>query len=136
MGIMPFEGLSKIGQINIPVHDLDTSVDFYRDSLGMNFLFEVPTMAFFDCEGIRLLLTVPEDDEFDHPSSIIYFKVDDIHLAADALQDRGVVIRKKPHLIAEMPDHDLWMSFFQDPEGNTHALMSEVARSKPSESEA
>ena len=135
MGTMPFEGLSLIGQINIPVHDLETSVAFYRNSLGMNFLFEVPTIAFFDCGGVRILLAVPEDDEFDHPSSIIYFKVVDIHSVADALQDRGVVISKKPHLIAEMPDHDLWMSFFQDPEGNTHALMSEVVRSKPSESE-
>ena len=135
MGLIPLEGLSMIGQINIPVHDLEAAVEFYRDSLGMNYLFEVPTMAFFDCGGIRILLAVPEDDEFDHPSSIIYFKVDDIHSAAIALQERGVVISKKPHLIAEMPDHDLWMSFFHDPEGNTHALMSEVARSKPPESE-
>ncbi len=131
-----FEGLSIIGQINIPVHDLEAAVGFYRESLGMNFLFEVPNMAFFDCGGIRILLAVPDDDEFDHPSSIIYFKVDDIHSAVDALQARGVFISKEPHLIAEMPDHDLWMSFFQDPEGNTHALMSEVTRSKPAESKS
>ncbi len=128
-----FEGLSIIGQINIPVHDLETSVEFYRDSLGMKYLFEVSNMAFFDCGGIRILLAVPDDDEFDHPSSIIYFKIDNIHSAADALQERGVFISKKPHLIAEMPDHDLWMSFFQDPEANTHALMSEVTRSKADE---
>ena len=123
---MPFEGLSKIGQINIPVHDLETSVEFYRDSLGMNYLFQVPNMAFFDCAGIHILLAVPDDDAFDHPSSIIYFKVDDIHLATNALHGRGVVISGKPQLIAEMPDHDLWMSFFKDPNGNTLALMSEV----------
>ncbi len=128
MGNMTFEGLSKIGQISVSVSDLDTSVGFYRDSLGMNFLFEVPNMAFFDCGGIRILLAVPEEDENHHPSSIIYFKVADIHSATDAIQDRGVAITKKPHLIAEMPDHDLWMSFFKDPDGNTHALMSEVER--------
>ena len=131
MGNMNFEGLSNIGQINIPVHDIDTSVKFYRDSLGMNFLFKVPNMAFFDCGGIRILLAVPEAPEFDHPSSIFYFKVDDIHSSSDTLQKRGVLLTKQPHLIAEMSDHDLWMSFFKDPDGNTLALMSEVARPDP-----
>jgi len=128
MGNVSFEGLSRIGQINIPVHDLETSVEFYRDSLGMNYLFQVPNMAFFDCGGIRILLAVPEDDALDHPSSIIYFKVDDIHIATDALRDRGVGIRGNPELVAEMADHDLWMSSFRDPDENTLALMSEVAR--------
>ena len=112
MGNMSFKGLTNIGQINIPVHNLDTSVEFYRDILGISFLFQVPNMAFFDCGSVRLLLAVPEDAEFDHPSSIIYFKVDDIHSVTDTLQKRGVAITKQPHLIAEMPDHELWMSFF------------------------
>ena len=129
MGNMNFEGLSNIGQISIPVHDLEAAVEFYGDCLGMSFLFQVPNMAFFDCGGIRILLAVPEGAEDDHPSSIIYFKVDDIHSASDTLKKRGVEITEKPHLIAEMPDHDLWMSFIKDPDGNTHALMSEVERS-------
>ncbi len=128
METMSFEGLSQIGQINIPVHDLESSIEFYRDSLGMKFLFQVPEMAFFECEGIRILLAVPEQNALDHPSSIIYFKVDDIQSATTALHDRGVEFSADPHLIAEMPDHDLWMSFFKDPDRNTLALMSEVAR--------
>ena len=104
---MSFEGLSKIGQINILVHDLETSIEFYQNFLGMNYLFQVPKMAFFDCEGIRILLAVPDDDAFDHPSSIIYFQVDDIHITTDALRDRGVEFSGNPGLIAEMPDHDL-----------------------------
>lgn len=125
---MPFEGLSTIGQINIPVHDIENAVEFYRDSLGMKFLFQVTNMAFFDCGGIRIMLGVPESGAEDHPSSIIYFKVEDIHSATGTLLDRGVVFQGKPHLIAEMPDHDLWMSFFQDADQNTLALMSEVSR--------
>ena len=123
---MSFQGLSSIGQINIPVHELNHSIEFYRDILGIKFIFQVPGMAFFDCGGLRLLLTVPEDRAFDHPSSIIYFMVDDIHSATEALTDRGVSFSKQPHLIAEMPDHDLWMSFFKDPNDNTLALMAET----------
>lgn len=124
-----FEGLTKIGQINIPVHDLDSAVNFYRDVLGMKYLFQVPRMAFFDCDGIRIMLGIPEGDAFDHPSSIIYFKVDEIHAATDHLRQSGVVITAEPVLISEMPDHDLWMSFFLDPDENTLALMAEVPRS-------
>lgn len=125
---MSFQGLSRIGQINIPVHELDTSVEFYRDNLGMEFLFQVPGMAFFDCGGVRLLLAVPEVSASDHPGSIIYFMVDDIHSATAALRIKGVSFNKDPHLIAEMPDHDLWMSFFKDPDDNTLALMAEIPR--------
>jgi catechol 2,3-dioxygenase-like lactoylglutathione lyase family enzyme len=125
---MSFNGLNKIGQINIPVRDLEQGVNYYRDTLGMEFLFQVPGMAFFDCGGIRILLNLPEDDTHDHQSSIIYFDVDDIHTATDALLERGVTFFEEPHLVAEMPDHDLWMSFFEDPDQNTLALMSEVGK--------
>ena len=119
--------LTRIGQISIIVHDLERAVAFYRDSLGMSFLFQAPPkMAFFDCGGIRLMLGVPEDAEFDHPSSILYFKVDDIQGTDKTFQERGVEFRGEPHLIARMPDHELWMAFFRDSEGNTLALMSEV----------
>jgi methylmalonyl-CoA/ethylmalonyl-CoA epimerase len=125
---MAFEGLSKIGQINIPVRNLEESVRFYRDILGMTFLFQVPNMAFFDCGGIRILLGAGEEETGDRHGSIIYFTVDDIHHTADTLRDRGVLFAEEPSLVAEMPDHDLWMAFFGDPSGNTHALMSKVSR--------
>ena len=119
-------GLTQIGQINIPVHDLARATAFYRDRLGMKFLFQVPGMAFFDCAGVRLLLALPEVEGLDHPSSIIYFKVDDIQASTAEMRARAVDITALPELIAQMPDHDLWMTFFRDSEGNTLALMSEV----------
>ena len=121
-----FHGLAQIGQISIPVHELQRAVSFYRDTLGIKFLFEVPRMAFFDCSGVRLLVGLPEGEEDDHPSSTLYFKVDDINSSTATLKGRGVTIKGEPELIAEMPDHDLWMSFFNDSEGNVLALMSEV----------
>ena len=119
-------GLAQIGQINVRVHDLPRAIAFYRYALGMKFLFEAPGMGFFDCAGVRLLLALPEDKAEDHPSSILYFKVDDIQTATASLRDRSVKVTSEPHLIAQMPDHDLWMSFFEDSEGNTMALMSEI----------
>jgi len=119
-------GLRQIGQIAVTVHDLEKAIAFYRDTLGIRFLFQVPQMAFFDCGGIRLMLGVPETPEFDHPSSILYYKIDDIHAAFETLTARGVMFKDKPHLIAKLPDHELWMAFFGDVDGNTLALMSEV----------
>ncbi len=118
--------LSRIGQISMNARDLDRAVRFYRDSLGLTFLFQAPPqLAFFDCNGVRLLLDVPEDKEFDHPGSILYFAVDDIREMHQALVSRGVTFRKEPHLIAKLPDREVWMAFFNDTEGNTLALMSE-----------
>ena len=119
-------GLAQIGQIAVNVHDLERAVVFYRDTLAMQFLFQVPNMAFFDCAGVRLLLSIAEQPEFDHPSSIIYFKVEDLNAAFAPLSSRGVAFADKPHLIAKMPDHELWMAFFRDSEANMLALMSEV----------
>ena len=120
---------ATIGQASINVHDVDKAVAFYRDTLGLRFLFQAgPTMAFFDCGGVRLMLAVPEKPEFDHPGSVFYFKVGDIQAAARTLESRGVRFEGPPHLIAAMPDHDLWMAFFRDVEGNLQALMSEVPR--------
>ena len=118
-------GLGPIGQIAIAVHDLDAAVDFYRDKLGMAFLFRVPDLAFFDCGGIRLMLSRPEKPEFDHPSSIIYFKVDHIHAIYQALHERGVPFDDEPHLIAKMDTYDLWMAFFRDQDKNLLGIMSE-----------
>jgi predicted enzyme related to lactoylglutathione lyase len=120
--------LAKIGQISVNAHDLERAVAFYRDTLGMKHLFTVPKMAFFDCGGIRLMLGLPEKPEFDHPSSVIYYKVDDIQATHDTLAKQGVQFEAKPHLIARMESHDLWMGFFRDSENNLLALMSEMPR--------
>ena len=118
---------SRIGQIAVVVQDIDRAVAFYRDKLGLRLLFQAPPrLAFFDCGGVRLMLDVPEEEEFKHSSSIFYFKVDDIRGIWATLRDRGVEFRDEPHLVARMPDHELWMTFFRDTEGNTLALMSEV----------
>jgi predicted enzyme related to lactoylglutathione lyase len=122
-------GLTRIGQIAINVHDLQRAARFYRDTLGMQWLFEVPQMAFLDCGGVRLMLGLPSGPEFDHPASILYYRVDDIQATRDALVARGVTFTSEPHRVARMPDHDLWIGFFPDTEGNVLALMSEVRRS-------
>jgi methylmalonyl-CoA/ethylmalonyl-CoA epimerase len=119
-------GLSTIGQITMTAKDVERAVAFYRDTLGIRFLFKAPPgLAFFDCAGVRLMLSRPEKPEFDHPGSVLYFKVDDIDSAHKTLKGRGVTFTDPPHLIARMPDHELWMAFFPDSEGNTLALMCE-----------
>lgn len=121
---MSESNLNQIGQIAVNVDKLDSAVDFYRDTLGMKFLFQVPSMAFFDCDGVRLLLN--EVEVWKYPSSILYYKVEDIHATHEALVARGVTFTDDPHLVAKMSDHDLWMAFFKDPAGNILALMSEI----------
>ncbi|HKI85335.1 MAG TPA: VOC family protein [Thermoanaerobaculia bacterium] len=117
--------LSKLGQIAINVGDLERATAFYRDSLGMRFLFSAPGMAFFDCGGVRLLLGTPEKPEDDHPSSILYFTVPDVREAHQALSARGVELEGEPHLVHRTDSYELWMAFFHDSEGNLLALMSE-----------
>jgi methylmalonyl-CoA/ethylmalonyl-CoA epimerase len=121
-------GISGLGQIAINAHDVDRATAFYRDKLGLRLLFTAGNLAFFDCGGVRLMLTRPEKPEFDHPSSVLYFKVPDIAAAHRHMRDGGVHFEDEPHLIAKMPDHDLWMVFFRDSEQNLLGLMSEVAR--------
>ena len=118
--------LNTIGQIAVPVKDLERAVSFYKETLGMAFLFQVPGMAFFNLDGVRLLLTLPESDEAPQQASIIYYQVSDIDDAYQLFLVRGVNFLGKPHRIAKMSDHDLWMAFFSDTENNTLALMSEV----------
>jgi methylmalonyl-CoA/ethylmalonyl-CoA epimerase len=122
----PAFGLTRLGQIAVTARDLDRATAFYHDALGMRFLFRSPNLTFFDCDGVRLMLGVPEQEAFDHPSSILYFAVGDLDSAYAALAARGVAFTDRPHLVATMPDHELWMAFFNDSEGNTLALMSEV----------
>jgi catechol 2,3-dioxygenase-like lactoylglutathione lyase family enzyme len=123
---MGFDGLGRIGQIHLSVTDVDRSVAFYRDVLGIPFLFRVEgqPMAFFDCDGVRLYLGQPESPQF-ASNAVVYFRVDDIDETHAALRDRGVEFVDEPHLIAHMPDHDLLMTAFRDPDGNHLVLMSE-----------
>ena len=125
-------GVTRIGQIAFTVADLPRAVAFYRDVLGLQFLFEAPpSLAFFDCGGTRLMLTPPEREgtvagqQF---NSILYYTVADIQAAAGALTGRGVQFEQPPHIVARLDKADLWMAFFRDPDGHTLALMSEVAR--------
>jgi predicted enzyme related to lactoylglutathione lyase len=122
-------GLSGIAQIFVNAHDLERAIAFYRDTLGMKFLFQAPpNMAFFDCGGIRIMLGVADRPELDHPASIIYYKVADIQATYETFKSRGVEFVVKPHLVAPMPTYDLWLADFRDSEGNILALMSEVPR--------
>jgi predicted enzyme related to lactoylglutathione lyase len=118
-------GLSRIHQVSMRAHDIDRAVRFYRDALGLPFLFAAPPqLAFFDCDGVRLMLSAPEPD-FDHPGSVLYFAVEDIKRAHQALAARGVAFRSQPHKIATLADREVWLADFEDSEGNTLALMSE-----------
>src|SRR5579862_6459806 len=124
----PSIGISRLGQIAVNVHNLDRATAFYRDILGLPLLFSAGKMAFFDCGGVRLMLSRPEKPEFDHPSSILYFVVPDIQAAHLRMKTSGVHFEDEPQMLAKMPDHDLWMTFFRDSEGNLMGLMSEVKR--------
>src|SRR5260221_8466615 len=123
-------GILNIGQISINVQDLQRATAFYRDVLGRPLLFTVPNLAFFDCAGVGLMLSRAESPEFDHPSSILYFRVPDLNVAYQKRVERGAQIFAPPRLIAPMPTYDLWMAAFRDTEGNIHQLMSEVPRAK------
>jgi methylmalonyl-CoA/ethylmalonyl-CoA epimerase len=118
--------ISQIGQIAIPVQELDRAVTFYRDVLGLTLLFQVPNIAFFQCGNVRLMLSVPEGPGAPIKASVLYYRVDDLNSAYQNLKQWGVKLVDEPHLIAKMSDHDLWMTFFEDSEGNMSALMSEV----------
>jgi len=122
-------GLSTIEQIAVNAHDIERAVAFYRDRLGMKLLFSVPpNLAFFDCNGIRLMLSLPAKPEFDHPSSIIYFNVDNIKQASETLSARGVQFEEQPAFVADMGTYDLWLAAFRDSENNVMGLMSHVPK--------
>lgn len=118
--------ITGILQIAVNCHDLKRATEFYRDKLGLKLLYEFPGLAFFDCGGVRLMLSKPETADLDHPTSIIYYRVADIHQATRAIADKGVKIVHEPRIIAHMPDHDLWLSYVHDTEGNPVAFMAEM----------
>jgi predicted enzyme related to lactoylglutathione lyase len=123
----PF-GLAQIGQIAINVKDVERATDFYREKLGLKHLFAVSGLSFFDAGGVRLMLSRAEKPEFDHPASVLYFKVENLDDAYRTLLERGVNFEGKPHMIADMKTYELWMADFRDSEENLFCLMSEVAK--------
>jgi len=118
-------GISKLGQIAMPVDDVARATAFYRDMLGMKFLFDAPGMAFFDLSGVRLMLTVPEKPAFRPMASILYYVVDDIEGMHAALSKQDVKFEAPPHAVHKTHQMELWMAFLKDSEGNLLALMSE-----------
>ena len=129
-------GLATIAQIALRVHDVPAAIEFYRDRLGMRHMFSAPTpgsgsapgMAFFDCDGVRLLLGRPEGEKDDHPGSILYFRVDDIRAAHRTLLEREVEFVHEPRMVADLGHEELWLAFFRDPWDNTLALMAEIPK--------
>jgi methylmalonyl-CoA/ethylmalonyl-CoA epimerase len=117
--------LGSIGQIAITVDDLARAKNFYQNTLGLKFLFDAGQLAFFQCGDVRLMLGTSEKQE-PRGGTILYYKVADIHATHAALISRGAEFFQNPHLIAKMPDHDLWMAFLKDTEGNTIGIMCEV----------
>ena len=123
----PSINLEKISQIALTVEDLPRARDFYQNTLGMKFLFDAGNLAFFKCGDIRLMLST-SDKPGPRGGTILYFKVADIHATCSTLKQRGVSFIDEPHLIAKMPDHDLWMVFLRDTKTNTLGIMCEMPR--------
>lgn len=118
----------EIGQVSVPVRNIEKSISFYRDTLGLPFLFSAPPgLGFFNCNGVRLMLDAPAVAHAGK-SSVIYFRTINIFETFQMLKAKGVLFESEPHLIAKMPDHELWMSFFYDPDENILALMAEITR--------
>jgi methylmalonyl-CoA/ethylmalonyl-CoA epimerase len=119
--------ITGIGQVAVNVRDMDRAVAFYRDVVGLPFLFQAgPNLAFFQCGDVRIMLDIPEDERFAGKASVLYYRVADIQAAFEDIRSRGAEVEGEPHMIAKMPDHELWMAFFKDTEGNFFALMSEL----------
>lgn len=121
--------ITAVRQIALTVSDVGRAIAFYRDALGLPFLFSAgPNLAFLDIGGVRLMLAGPEGDFKPGLSSVLYFTVADITAAHALLAERGVAFPSEPHFIAAMADHDLWLDEFRDPDGNPLALMCELPR--------
>ena len=119
---------ASVGQLMIPVDELERGVAFYRDVLGLPFLFQAPPqMAFFMCGQVRLLVGVLPPGQKAQRGSAVYFRVGDIHAVHATLAEKGVRFRAAPHLVHRTPQQELWLAEFADPDGNPLALMSEVA---------
>ncbi|MEK3889546.1 VOC family protein [Bacillus sp. FSL K6-3431] len=119
--------IQKIGQIGIPVKDLERAIVFYKDILDLPLLFNNDNMAFFECNGVRLLLSLPEKEDFAHASSVIYFQMENIKETFEHFVNKDVSFINEPHRVAKMGQTETWMAFFKDTEDNIHALMSEIS---------
>jgi methylmalonyl-CoA/ethylmalonyl-CoA epimerase len=120
---------ATVAQLLIPVAELDRSVVFYRDTLGVPFLFTAPPqMSFFQAGNVRLLVGVPVEGHPPGRGSMIYFKVPDIHAVFAELKKRGVAFGAEPHIVHRAADYDLWLVEFKDPDGNPLALMAETPK--------
>ena len=120
---------STVGQLLIPVTNLERAIAFYRDTLGLRFLFSAtPQMSFFQAGTVRLLVGVPEGTQAPQRGSQVYFKVSDIQGVFQTLKQRGVKLGAEPHLVHRSETSELWLAEFKDPDGNQLALMSEVPK--------
>jgi predicted enzyme related to lactoylglutathione lyase len=127
---MPNLSQSHIGQVAVVCKDVARGSAFYRDVLGFRHLFDAPpSLSFFDCGGVRLMLTTVERPEDDHPGSMLYFFVSDIEGVQRDLTAKGVQFLEQPHLIAKLSDRDVWLTAFNDSEGNPMGIMEERQRS-------
>jgi methylmalonyl-CoA/ethylmalonyl-CoA epimerase len=118
--------IQKVGQIGVPVQNLERALTFYQDTLGLQLLFNTDRLAFLQCEGLRIFLSLPEKEEFSQSSSVIYFQVEDLAKMYHELKEKGVSFIDEPHIVGKMGDTEIWMAFFKDTENNTHAFMSEI----------
>jgi catechol 2,3-dioxygenase-like lactoylglutathione lyase family enzyme len=119
--------ISSIGQIAIAVSDIQTSLDFYQNILGLELLFEAPpNLAFLQCGGVRIMLTTLQGEQRDHRTSVIYYKVNDLELAVSEIKSKGAAFIREPQLTAKMPDHELWQGFIRDPDNNLIGIMAEL----------
>jgi methylmalonyl-CoA/ethylmalonyl-CoA epimerase len=121
----PAVHLDRIGQIAISVSDVERSKEFYGETLGMKHLFDAGPMAFYQCGEVRFMIGAGNEKTVAPGGTILYFRVEDIHAAHAALEEKDVYFMNEPHLVAKMPDHELWMAFLKDPDGYTIGLMSE-----------
>jgi methylmalonyl-CoA/ethylmalonyl-CoA epimerase len=120
--------LNQLGQVSLSVDDVDVAEEFYGQKLELRNLYRFGDLVFFDCAGVRLFLEKSWSQPFVPNGSVLYFRTPDITIAVRELEAKGVSFIDKPHLIAPMEDHDLWMTFFKDPAGNTLALMQEAPK--------
>lgn len=118
--------IQKVGQIGVPVKNIESAIEFYKEKLGLPLLFNTDRLAFFQLNDLRIMLSLPEKEEFAHPSSVIYFQVESLKDKYEELLKKGVTFIDEPHIVGKMGNTEIWMAFFQDTEGNTHAITSEV----------
>jgi predicted enzyme related to lactoylglutathione lyase len=117
--------ITRLNQVALSVHDMDRAVEFYRDVVGLHFLFRAPNVAFFGLAGVRLMLGQAEPPDLKPAGTVLYFEVDDLDASYAELTQRGAASESAPHRVARLGENELWMAFFRDPDGNLFALTSE-----------